>query len=62
MEFLGAIYFDENHCTIAGDALAPWTCKLCGHSNVNPDIDVPAICNTCANLTGRCHKCGKSKK
>ena len=61
-EIFGSTYCDGNHWTIAGDALTPWTCKLCGHSDINPDTDVPVICNTCANLTSRCQKCGKLKK
>ena len=61
-EIFGRIYCDGNHLTIAGDVLTPWTCKLCGHSDINPNTDVPVICNTCANLTGRCQKCGKLEK
>ena len=61
-EIFGSIYCDENHWTMAGDALTSWTCKLCGLSDINPDTDVPVICNTCANLTGRCQKCGKLEK
>lgn len=34
-EIFGSIYCDGNHWTTAGDALTPWTCKLCGHSDIN---------------------------
>lgn len=61
-DILGNDYCDGNHNKFAGDALTPWTCKLCGYSAVNPDTDVPVICNSCANLTGRCMECGKLEK
>lgn len=61
-EIFGSIYCDGNHLILAGDAMTPWTCELCGYSGVNPDTDAPILCNTCSNLTGRCNKCGKLEK
>lgn len=60
--------FGKYYCTvdhsfeIARDALTKWKCKLCGVSSINPDTNVPKMCEKCANLTGRCYKCGKLKK
>ncbi len=59
---LGKDYCTGNHYITAGDALTPWTCELCGYSDINPDTDEPVICNKCANLTKRCMKCGKLEK
>lgn len=42
-----------------GDAITEWTCKLCGESAINSDINVPEICNKCSILTKRCNQCGK---
>lgn len=46
----------------AGDALTEWKCQLCGRSAINPDTNVPQLCDDCARITGRCHQCGKLKK
>ncbi len=62
IEIFGSDYCNEKHSKLGGDALTAWTCKLCGYSDINPDTDVPVICNKCANLTGRCMECGKLEK
>ena len=61
-EILGSDFCEGYHMITAGDALTPWTCELCGYSDVNPDTDVPEICNNCAKKTGRCQMCGKLEK
>lgn len=56
--------FGDKYCNchsmfeVAGDAFTSWTCKICGHKGENPDTNVPMLCSECANITGRCHKCG----
>lgn len=55
-------YCEGHYGTVAGDALTPWTCKICGYSDINSDTFTPIICNKCANRTGRCMYCGKLKK
>lgn len=60
-QIFGNDYCEEKHWVIAGDALTPWTCKLCGYTGINPDTDTPEICDNCARLTGRCTECGKLK-
>lgn len=57
--------FGYDYCTTdhtfdsGGDALTPWTCKLCGANATNPDTNAPKLCNDCARITSRCSKCGK---
>lgn len=43
----------------AGDAFTAWKCEICGYEGTRPDTDVPEICSECAEITGRCQKCGK---
>lgn len=68
LEQKGYEIFENDYCLIdhsmefGGDALTPWTCKLCGTNAVNPDTNVPEICSNCARITGRCMYCGKLKK
>lgn len=45
----------------AGTAETPWTCKICGYSDINSNTDAPTLCTECATITGRCSKCGKIK-
>lgn len=45
----------------AGSALTPWVCEICGYEEINSNTNVPEICGKCAEITGRCQKCGKIK-
>lgn len=49
----------HNRFESAGQALTPWTCKICGYHDVNSNTNVPTICVECANITSRCMECGK---
>lgn len=61
-QVLGEDYCEGHSLSrIAGDALTPWTCKICGYSAVNPDTAAPKICSECAEITKRCMTCGKLK-
>ena len=61
-EIFGNIYCEGNHWTIDREASQLWNCKLCGESDIKRDTEVLVICNSCANLTGRCQNCGKLEK
>ena len=57
--------FGDNYCTtdhskeFGGDAFTDWECSLCEKKATNPDTNTPVLCNSCANITERCSKCGK---
>ena len=60
-EIFGNIQCDGHQLLPAGFAFTSWSCKLCGNSYINSNTAVPAICNTCATLTGRCQESTKNR-
>lgn len=68
LEEKGYQVFGYDYCTTdhsfegGGDAFTEWQCKICGKTAMNPDTNVPVICNNCARITNRCNKCGKLEK
>lgn len=59
-EIFGSSYCDGNHETIDEGKWKFCTCELCG-GDCDIGKDIRVICNNCAELTGRCQKCGKLK-
>ena len=62
-KIFGSSYCDgHNPFKFAGQALTGWTCKICGYEGVHSNTATPTICSECAEITGRCSKCGKLLK
>ena len=45
--------------TPVGAAYTKWKCKICGHEDMFNNTGVPVLCAECAEITGRCSRCGK---
>ena len=61
-EVFGNVYCGgHSRHELVGMALTPWTCELCGYSEIERNTGVPVICSKCAAFTGRCEKCGGKK-
>jgi len=56
------LYEDYEHQRVAGEAITPYKCKICNKNYDYPNTNIPKICSSCANITGRCMQCGKLKK
>lgn len=51
-----ACYYFSSH--MGGSALTPYTCKLCGESNMNSNTNCPVFCSQCATDNDICCRCG----
>lgn len=66
IHFKADVLYGKSHCMghdilLAGSAITPYNCRICGKRYENSNINTPKICDSCAEKLGRCQECGKLK-